>query len=429
MADDKTKHKKSHKQKSKSKDSSKHTVDDRVKSSKRKRDSEPGRNNKKNKQHDAYDRINGTPLLVAEETDRKPIIVNGLATSVSDEPANLPLTPTPRETVGSEPTDTPARNSSKRRGARTGAKNGKKVGFFEEKETKAVEKFKVEFCNSHGLDATTFDAMVQHSERSETEFPCSADVGKKEFWSSVFELLPDRDRRSVYRFMRRHFQHSTQKPHEWTEEQDEELIQMHAKYGPKWTKIARDLGRSDDDVTQRWKNHLEHRETMRHGTWSKQELQDLLHYVVQIAKDRQERGSSENEYQMDDKIIPWGTISNNMRNLRTRQQCADRWRKIRKAILHTRATTDPNAVFDPAEAARRSSRGSEKPSTQKSKEYVNETDSDDGSNERTLPARTSVDITKAHATEPAPQTDSESEPTDQQDDASSQRSSSGRSDS
>lgn len=383
MTDAKTKHKKSRKHKSK--DSSHSTTVNGIEaSSKRKRESEPGNKNKKKKLHAGDDHVNGTSPDAAEEADRNPPITNGLHNADSSDIAKAPVTPAPAEkTPDSEPNGTPTSKGKKIRGARMGGQNGKKIGFFEEHETRKVENHKVEFCNLHNLDATAFDAMVQHSEREGSDFPCPADIcSKSEFWTSIYELLPDRDRRSIYRFMRRHFQDSGQKPHEWTPAQDEELVKLRAEHGPKYAFIARIIGRSDDDVTQRWKNRLEHRSTMKRGAWSEQELRDLMQYVLQVGESHQQLGLSSDVYEMDEKLVPWGKISDQMNNTRSRQQCADKWRKIRRAVLQVRATSDPSAVFDVVDAARRSSRGSEKFSGAKSKEYVEEDDSDDETNEQ-----------------------------------------------
>ncbi|KAJ5235322.1 uncharacterized protein N7469_004490 [Penicillium citrinum] len=365
-------------------------------SSKRKRNSEPGYKSKKNKKQDGGDRVNGN-------------------FSDLDEPSM-------------KPNGSRIDGDGKRiRGPRIGAKSGKKIGFFEEEETRAMEDHKVNFCNLNGISASEFDAMVQHSDRGDGEFPCPGDVcTKAEFWSSIYNLLPNRERRSVYRFMRRHFQTSDQKPHEWTEKQDKELIDLITQYGPKYTLIAKMLGRTDDDVTQRWKNRLEHRSTMQYGPWMEQELRDLVNHVSLVAQSHQESGYSGDVYEMDEKLVPWGKISDLMNNTRSRQQCADKWRKIRKTVLEERAYSNPNAVFDPSRTAKKHSRRSETPRVIKSKKYVDDYDSDnEGRDEQVDQSTLSVpeSFTTAKDPSPEPQVESEShldlEPSSHQEDAGS----------
>lgn len=285
----------------------------------------------------------------------------------------------------------------KQRGARIGGKDNLKVGFFVPAEIEKLEKFKLDFCNAHRLSGEQFDTMVQHSERDGGDFPCPDSItSKNEFWADIYGTLPDRDRRSVNRFMRRHFQVTTQKPHEWTDEQDEELVQLHAEHGPKWVFIAKLLGRSDDDVTQRWKNKLEHRDTMRRGPWDKDELRAFMDAMQQIWEGYRQilhDNAGNDVYEMDEKLVGWGGVSNTLNNVRSRQQCADKWRKIRKAVLAKRRDGFPDAVFDYTKVAKKSARHAA--SSAKSSEYVVEDgDDDDNVGDNSLPT--------SAATTPAP---------------------------
>ena len=232
--------------------------------------------------------------------------------------------------------------------------------------------------------------MVQHSGRIEGDdkFPCdSSIITKEEFWQKIYGILPDRDRRSVYRFMKRHFQPSAQKPHEWTEQQDKELIVLYAKHGAKWAYIARLLGRTDDDVVQRWKNRLEHRDKMRRGPWSSQEIKQLQGFIQEaydaMAKDGTDVGKD--IYEMDEIHVRWGIVSDKLENRRSRQQCADKWRKIRRYVLAQRVNGSPDAVYNPEVEWKPSKRRYDTPKAKpehqyKSHEYV-DSDADEDENE------------------------------------------------
>ncbi|OOF95945.1 hypothetical protein ASPCADRAFT_16020, partial [Aspergillus carbonarius ITEM 5010] len=270
-------------------------------------------------------------------------------------------------------------------------KEGKLVGFFTADEVKKLERFKLQFCTTHGVSNDTFDLMVQHSERDKsTPFPCHADViTKPTFWKEVYQIIPNRDKRSVYRFMRRHFQCSAQKPHHWTHEQDDELILLHKRHGPKWAYIAKMIGRSDDDVVQRWKNRLEHRRTMNRGPWSEVEVRSLQEHLQAAWTAMKEIGHDVGRdiYEMDESLIAWGQVSNKMNNCRSRQQCADKWRKVRRKILAQRTKGNPDAFYDPVVETkppkrRSKSRAIATPLSQsdkqfKSSEFVNSDDDSD----------------------------------------------------
>ncbi|KAF7177205.1 hypothetical protein CNMCM7691_005027 [Aspergillus felis] len=280
-------------------------------------------------------------------------------------------------------------DTSVARGPRKG-KTEKMIGFFAPSEVSALETFKLQFCNEHAISSERFDRMVQHVDRrKDSGWPCDESIIKKpDFWQQIYDVLPSRDRRSVYRFMRRHFQDSSQKPHHWTHEQDDELIDLVGRYGPRFAHIAKILGRVEDDVVQRWKNRLEHRTTMRRGAWSEEEVRGLLDALQaswnNLKRDGQDVGRD--IYEMDEGLISWGTVSNKLQNCRSRQQCADKWRKIRRKIMGQRSTGNQNAVYDPATEAKPQGRAKsitlaeqmEMERMLKSSEYV---DSEDGDEE------------------------------------------------
>jgi hypothetical protein len=229
------------------------------------------------------------------------------------------------------------------------SRNKNLTGFFSPSEIEILEHYKVDFCNTNGLHAETFDEIVQHSRRDrDGTFPVDKSITtQKEFWRNAYDLLPQRDRRSVYRFMRRHFQNSDQKPHHWTEEQDDELEQLYRIYGPRWAFIGKELGRTFDDVVQRWKNQVEHRAKMNRGRWSEEECTRLIQALTTVWQTLKDSGENVGKdiYEMDESYVGWGTISDFIDNARSRQQCADKWRKITTAIRKERANGNPTAVF------------------------------------------------------------------------------------
>ena len=256
---------------------------------------------------------------------------------------------TPKQKPIKTPTQTP--NSTKTSRPHSSTKKQTLTGFFTAAEVQQLEHFKLDFCNTNGLSGDTFDEMVQHSERDKSrEFPCDASIiSKSEFWRNIYESMPQRDRRSVYRFMRRHFQASTQKPHEWTREQDDELVSLHSQHGPKWAYIAKLIGRSDDDVVQRWKNRLEHRNTMLRGPWSAEEIRELQNALNRSWKAMRDSGVEVGRdiYEMEETLVGWGHVSERMQHRRSRQQCADKWRRIRRRILDLRERGNPDATYEP----------------------------------------------------------------------------------
>ncbi|KAL4872384.1 hypothetical protein BDV12DRAFT_142806 [Aspergillus spectabilis] len=214
------------------------------------------------------------------------------------------------------------------------------VGAFKPAEVEALEAFKVEFCNSNSCTAMMFDLMVQHGR--DGPFPAPNGVTKLRFWRQARSTLPGRDRRSIYRFMKRHFFVPGQKPHEWTEEQEDELVVMYHQHGPKWVYIGEQLGRGSDDVVQRWKNHLEHRGTMNVGVWTEAELEGLKNTLRSVWEKLRAEGYDvgRHPYEMDESLISWGQVSAGMQHRRSRQQCADKWRRLKhNAFVDSRSNS------------------------------------------------------------------------------------------
>ncbi|KAJ5933374.1 hypothetical protein N7454_005703 [Penicillium verhagenii] len=351
---------------------------------KRKRNLESGDNKQKKHKHRSTENVVGNgdaSLYLAEEqqAQAQPDEPAAPAKEPSKLIANSIETPT-QEADAINPTSTG--KTKKIRGSRLGGKNNMKVGFFVKEEVEILESFKVNFCNIHGFtDHKKFDEMIQHSEREGGDWPCPADVcTKTEFWNQIYELVPDRDRRSLYRFMRRHFQDSTQKPHEWSEEQDKELVSLMTQHPGKWAYVAKLVGRSDDDVTQRWKNQLEHREKMNRGKWSEEELRSLLDEIQKVwhtVYDMEGDAAGKDMYELAEKHLRWGVVSDALGNVRSRQQCADKWRKMRRSVDIRRASGEHDAVFDPVEAANKRTRWGSTSVTPKSSFFVNDDDDDD----------------------------------------------------
>lgn len=220
-------------------------------------------------------------------------------------------------------------------------------GVFTPEEHKAVEDFKAEFCSSRGISSEMFNELIQHCARDKVNFPMpEGTMDKQAFWNYIYDVLPRRKNVSVARFMRRHFQTPHKKTQQWSAEQDEELARLFKLLGPKWTEIADILGRTSDDVTQRWKNRVEHRDMQREGPWSLEECEELEQSLEKCRTSLLDAGSdvASDIFHLDEAQIGWGRVSDMMGNKRSRQQCADKWRRIRRSHLKGRADRDSNGT-------------------------------------------------------------------------------------
>ena len=373
--------------------------EDQSRPSKRKHESDPERKKKKKKKHheaesETHDGSMNVAKVEPEQTtspelefspEKPRTVQNGVEKATPAKPVETANSPAPNPVSDIENLSTVELNNrskpKKLRGSRPGGKDNLKVGFFTPDEVEKVENFKISWSNMHGIGHTTFNRMIQHSEREGAEWPGPPDApSKHELWTDIYAVLPDRDRRSLYRFARRHFQIPGQKAHEWTKEQDEELVELMKQHPAKYALIGKMLGRSDDDVTQRWKNRLQHREKMNHGNWNLDEtlgVMKSLQDFFEAHKEISPATAGKDIYEMDQKVIPWGSVSDSIGNSRSRQQCADKWRKVCVKVKAERAKGNKDYVFDPRATVEKTSRWKERSCGSKSEERVSEDDEDD----------------------------------------------------
>lgn len=199
------------------------------------------------------------------------------------------------------------------------------TGRFTENEKCKLDDFKDQFCENHGMSKSTFNAMVQHSMRDGTTWPGDDIISKTEFWDEFYDVLPYRKRYTIWRFAQRRYIDVGVVPYKWTPEQDDELAAMVREYGTKWKTIGVALGRNQEDCSARWYNYLEHRDKSYEAQWSEDELKLLVQKIVE-AKTAIGVAHDTNT----DRLIQWSQISNLMGNIRTRQQCSNKWRRLRK---------------------------------------------------------------------------------------------------
>lgn len=230
--------------------------------------------------------------------------------------------------------------------------NVKRTGLFSPEEIETLEQFKLWFCNQFQLTADVFDASVQSAQNVKggiwgLDIPPMA---YRDFWQTIYGLIPDRDQKSINRFCRRHFSNAY-KPHQWTKADDDELERLHQMLGPKWAQIARDMERTYDDVVQRWKNKVEHRHTMKLGPWDDEEIDKLIECLEETRKihlQMEKENVGRDIYDLDDEFISWGAISDRFQHTRSRQQVADKWRKIKRIVQERRADGYEAAVWEPS---------------------------------------------------------------------------------
>ena len=151
------------------------------------------------------------------------------------------------------------------------------------------------------------DELIHSSERRKDQ----------KFFSEMAAAVPLRPVIAVYHYIRRAF-HPNQKMGDWTSEQDSALKDAVIRLGPKWEKVAPEVGRAASDCRDRYRNHIHHRDRRKSGTWTKEEEDELIRIITSLTNKEAKDLKAEGE-------IFWVSVSEKMQGTRSPQQCRIKW--------------------------------------------------------------------------------------------------------
>ncbi|KAL1311021.1 hypothetical protein AAFC00_001239 [Neodothiora populina] len=142
------------------------------------------------------------------------------------------------------------------------------------------------------------------------------------------DILPNRNRKALQRFCRRHF-NNTQRG-KWTKEQDALLSAAQAEKPNKWVWIGSRVGRWPEDCRDRWRNFLALGEARHTDIWTRDEEVALAKAISESLAAIRERLDRDLTAAEEDEYIAWPVIIQKMGGMRNRLQCANKWKKIRQ---------------------------------------------------------------------------------------------------
>ena len=153
-----------------------------------------------------------------------------------------------------------------------------------------------------------------------------------QLWNALILAVPHRKTAKLRDYARKNF-HNYVARGRWTPEQDEELIDLHNKFGDSWVSIGAQINRHPEDVRDRWRNHLSWGKQMRSGKWTAQEENELIHLVrkavVRISKDRQKHPNKYPTGENSDQLVDFKMIGQSMSTKRSRLQCLYKWNHVK----------------------------------------------------------------------------------------------------
>jgi Myb-like DNA-binding domain len=197
-------------------------------------------------------------------------------------------------------------------------------GRFSDAEVHKLKQYKNSFCTMYGIDSYAFNEMMTESCRRGAGHQWAyAFITKADFLAQYYEVLPNRNRKSMSRYRERNWQNATGSK-DWTKEDDDQIVTLVKVLGPKWVEISQRLTRTQDAVQQRWVKFLQFRESIKRGGWTTEET-ELLEKAVAGAK---KKGGLSQDASTDERVA-WSIVSDALNHTRTPKQCADRWHFLR----------------------------------------------------------------------------------------------------
>jgi hypothetical protein len=200
--------------------------------------------------------------------------------------------------------------------------SGESRGPFTEREKVKLTRFKRRFCNDHSISEFEFNKlMTLLGRRDGSDWP-NPDVTKTGLRDMFYDVLPDRNKKSMNRYRERYFQNVEQDT-EWTEKHINELRSLVKEKGRKWVEIAEVLGRTQDSVYQKWKNRIRQGDAQRFDRWEEEEIQALILAVKQC---KTAAGVAQ-DISSDDRVN-WTSVSDLLGKRRNAQQCSTFWKRV-----------------------------------------------------------------------------------------------------
>lgn len=222
---------------------------------------------------------------------------------------------------------------------------GAATGPWTPEEIQSIEKVYAEFREANDMTEEELNAMIH-------ERPDKANDLHQEFWNRADVAVPQRTRKQIVERARRLHNNFTARG-TWTEEQKEELHELFAKHGNKFSHIAGLINRDQKDVRDYWRNHYLVHETQVKRRWTKEEEARLKQVVEEaLGKIRIQRENS-GELRTrpratgddEESLLDWHQVSQGMGLTRSRAQCKWKWVDLREKGLvkeeGSRAPTQP----------------------------------------------------------------------------------------
>lgn len=184
-----------------------------------------------------------------------------------------------------------------------------------------------------------FDEVLQRNNHSEAELKAMIKDWRNAgiFKMEIEAALPNRKKDQVRKFCQRRYHAHERGP--WTSEQDQALMEAHAKYPGKWSQIADLVDRFSTDCKDRWTNHLQPGDNRELGPWNQAEEDALVNAVeeciTKIKKSRRKDKTLSNKREDLEALVDWNTVAEMLGGKRVAGRCREKYQKLMARLTKT----------------------------------------------------------------------------------------------
>jgi hypothetical protein len=209
---------------------------------------------------------------------------------------------------------------------------------------------------------------VEHNDTAQGEALLQKDSDA--FWEEIQSAGLLRKLRDVKRHIRSRYHLYRQG--RWSQEEDEQLKELHNIYPGQWKLIATQLHRLEKDTYAHWRDYVQHGENRVIKRWTTDEEDKLVQVLSIVCQKIEDCRAEAGQPPLDDyyPMINWQEVCRRMDDTRSRLQCQSKWKIMCGRVpppaldieIKPRKTPAPGATtMEPASSQKRSS----KPTTKK----------------------------------------------------------------
>ncbi|KAF2993125.1 RNA polymerase I enhancer binding protein [Curvularia kusanoi] len=174
----------------------------------------------------------------------------------------------------------------------------------------------------HSSNRTNVSVVGHTTAQDEVQFQKDC----KAFWDDIQNAGLLRKMRDIKRHVQSRY-HLFQRGH-WSQEEDEQLRELHNLYPGQWKFIATQLNRLEKDVFNHWRDYVRHGENRVTKRWTTDEEENLVKALSAVCQKIEDYRAETGQPPAEDyyPLINWHEVCNRLGDTRSRLQCQSKWK-------------------------------------------------------------------------------------------------------